>query len=111
MTKNVSPLRNNLCLFFCFAFLFLAIINSYSQTVKYDSINKQKFVLVDVQKTYERIENQGYESIEIYEYLGNYYFENNNPRKSKLYFDKLFGKYNISQISSKSKERYQLMSK
>src|SRR5688572_10550627 len=106
MKKNVNSLKNNLCLFFCFAFAFSFVLNNYSQTVRYDSVNKQKFVLVDVQKTYERIENQGYESIEIYEFLGNYYYENNNPKKSKLYFDKLFGKYNLSQISTQSKERY-----
>ena len=111
MKKNVNPLNYNLRLFFGFAFLFSAIQNTYSQTVQVDSVNKQKFVLVDVQKTYERIANQGYESIEIYEFLGNYYYENNNPKKSKLYFDKLFGKYDLSQISPKSKERYELMSK
>ena len=108
---TVNPLKNNLRLFFSFAFIFSAIINASSQTVQYDSVNKKKYVLVDVQKTYERIADKGYESLEIYEYLGNYYYENNNPRKSKLYFDKLFGKYDISQISPKSKERYQLIRK
>lgn len=108
---TVNPLKNNLQLFFCFAFIFSAIINASSQTVQYDSINKKKFVLVDVQKTYERIASKGYESLEIYEYLGNYYYENNNPKKSKLYFDKLFGKYDMSKISPKSKERYQLIRK
>jgi hypothetical protein len=110
MRKNLSPLTNHLRLFFAFAFLVSAAQKTYSQTVRYDSLNKQKFVLVDVQKTYERIASKGYESIEIYEYLGNYYYENNNPRKSKLYFDKLFNKYNLSQISAKSLERYLLMS-
>ncbi len=108
---TVKPLKNNLALFFSFAFIFSAIINAHSQTVQYDSINNKKYILVDVQKTYERIANQGYESIEIYEFLGNYYYENNNPRKSKLYFDKLFGKYDLSKISPKSIERYKSIKK
>jgi hypothetical protein len=111
MKKNVKPSKIYHQLFFSFAFILLATINASSQTVHYDSINKQKFVLVDVQKTYERIADKGYESVEIYESLGNYYYENKNFQKSKLYFDKLFGKYSLSQISPKSKERYQLMRK
>ena len=79
---TVKPLKNNLVLFFSFVFIFSAIINAYSQTVQYDSINNKKYVLVDVQKTYERIANQGYESIEIYEFLGNYYYENNKSLDS-----------------------------
>jgi hypothetical protein len=111
MKKTAKPLKINLPLFLSFAFILLAITNANSQTVHYDSINKQKFVLVDVEKTYERIIAKGYESVEIYESLGNYYYENKNFLKSKLYFDKLFGKYSLSQISSKSKERYQLVRK
>ena len=111
MEKTLNSLKNNLPLFFSLAFMFSSIINAYSQTVQYDSINKQKFVLIDVQKTYERIANKGYESLEIYEFLGNYYYENNNLKKSKLYFDKLFGKYSISQISQKSIERYKSIRK
>ncbi|AOW11093.1 hypothetical protein [Flavobacterium gilvum] len=108
---TVIPLKKNLSLFFSLVFIMLAIANANSQTVKYDSVTKKKYILVDVQKTYERIANQGYGSLEVYEFLGNYYYENNNPKKSKLYFDKLFGNYSLSQISPKSKERYQVMSK
>jgi hypothetical protein len=111
MEKTAKPSKINLALFFSLAFILLATVTASSQTVHYDSINKQKFIMVDVQKTYERIADKGYESVEIYESLGNYYYENKNFQKSKLYFDKLFGKYSLSQISPKSKERYQLMSK
>jgi hypothetical protein len=96
----------NFSLFFTLSFLFLGLSNAYSQKVHYDSINKQKYVLIDVHKTYERITNEGYESVEMYEYLGNYYFDSKNFKKSKLYFDKLFQKYNLSQITPKSIERY-----
>jgi hypothetical protein len=109
MKKNANHSKIYFVLMFSFTFILLAITNANSQTVHYDSINKQKFVLVDVRKTYERIAAKGYESVEIYESLGNYYYENKNFLKSKLYFDKLFGKYNLSQISTQSKERYQLI--
>ncbi|PJJ07002.1 hypothetical protein CLU83_0130 [Flavobacterium sp. 1] len=111
MRKFLTSLKNNPAILFSFVFIFLVSLNAKSQTVKYDSVNKQKYILVDVQKTYERIVDKGYESAEIFESLGNYYYENNNLKKSKLYFDKLFGKYSISQISLKSRERYQLMKK
>nr|WP_315203393.1 hypothetical protein [uncultured Flavobacterium sp.] len=111
MRKTLTFLNTNLVMLFSFAFIFLVSLNAKSQTVKYDSVKKQKYILVDVPKTYERIVNKGYESVEIFECLGNYYYENNNLKKSKLYFDKLFGKYNLSQISLKSRERYLLMKK
>lgn len=109
--STIKPLNKNLQLFFSLVFIFFAAVNTYSQAVKYDSVKKQKYILVDVQKTYQRIADKGYESLELFEYLGNFYYENNNPKKSKLYFDKLFGKYNLSLISPKSKERYSLISK
>jgi hypothetical protein len=111
MEKTAKPSKYNLPLFFSIAFILLAILNANSQTVRYDSITKQKYVLVDVEKTYERIVDKGYESVELFESLGNYYYENKNFLKSKLYFDKLFGKYNLSQISKKSIERYHIISK
>lgn len=111
MKKTPNSSKINLQLFFSFAFILLATITANSQTVRYDSITKQKYVLVDVQKTYERIADKGYESVEIYESLGNYYYDNKNFQKSKIYFDRLFGKYSLSQISSKSKERYHIISK
>ncbi|TRX36426.1 hypothetical protein FNW52_07370 [Flavobacterium sp. ZT3R18] len=96
----------NLLLFFSLSFLVLGLSNAYSQKVHYDSIQKQKYVLIDVHKTYERITSKGYESVEMFEYLGNYYFDCKNFKKSELYFDKLFQKYSLSQISPKSIERY-----
>lgn len=89
--------------------LFLVPFTVNSQTVFHDSINNKKYILIDVHKTYERITAIGYESIEMYEYLGNYYFECKNFQKSKLYFDKLFEKYNLARISAKSIEQYKTM--
>jgi hypothetical protein len=106
MKKTAKPSENIPALFFTLSFLFLGFFNVHSQTVHYDSIHKEKFVLIDIHKTYERITSKGYESVEMFEYLGNYYFDCNNLKKSKLYFDKLFEKYSLSQISAKSIERY-----
>ena len=94
--------------FFIYSLLFLGIFNanSQTQTVFYDSIKKQKYAMIDVHKTYERVIEKGYASIEMFEYLGNYYYKSKDFEKSKLYFDILFKKYRLSQISSKSLELY-----
>ncbi|WP_281637563.1 hypothetical protein [Flavobacterium marginilacus] len=111
MRKFLRSLKNSPAPIFSIAFIFFFCLNAKSQTVKFDSVKKQKYILVDVEKTYERIVDKGYESAEMFESLGNYYYENNNLKKSKLYFDRLFGKYSLSQISSKSIERYKLIKK
>ncbi|WP_281336336.1 hypothetical protein [Flavobacterium eburneipallidum] len=92
--------------FFIFSFFLLGIFHANSQTVYYDSINKKKYAKIDIPQTYERIIEKGYESLEMLEYLGNYYFKDNNFEKSKLYFDKLFKKYKLVQISPKSIDHY-----
>lgn len=84
----------------------MGIYKVNAQAVKYDSISCKKYVSVDVPKTYERIIAKGYETIEMFEYLGDYYFKINNFEKSKLYFDILFKKYSLSQISPKSIDTY-----
>jgi len=91
---------------FILSFFLLGILSAKSQTVYYDSISKQKFALVDVRKTYERVIEKGYESVEMFEYLGNYYYASKDFQKAKLYFDILFKKYKLAQISSKSIELY-----
>jgi hypothetical protein len=110
MNKYANSSKNKSMFFYIFTLVLFAVFNVQSQTVHYDSITKQKYVLVNVENTYERIVNKGYESIELFETLGNYYYDNKNFKKSKIYFDKLFGKYNLSQISKKSIDRYQTIS-
>ena len=95
-------------MFFIITFLILGI-GANSQTVFYDSINKQKYALVDVRKTYERVIDKGYASIEMFEYLGNYYYQTKDFEKSKLFFDILFKKYKLSQISQKSIALYKTL--
>lgn len=88
------------------SFFFFVTINVNSQTVAYDSIKKQKYTKIDIHKTYERILEKGYESIELFEYLAIYYYDCNECEKSKMYFDLLFKKYNLSKISAKSVALY-----
>jgi hypothetical protein len=95
--------------FLAFLFVLLASFKVNSQTITYDSISKQKVVLIDVHKTYERVIDKGYASIEMFEYLGNYYYKDKDFQKSKLYFDMLFKKYKLSQISQKSIELYKTL--
>ncbi|NDP26737.1 MAG: hypothetical protein GZ087_04825 [Flavobacterium sp.] len=96
-------------LFFALIFILSATFKIHSQTVVYDSISKQKVALIDVRKTYERVINKGYASIEMFEYLGNYYYKDKDFQKSKLYFDMLFKKYKVSQISQNSIELYKTL--
>lgn len=111
MTEAKAVSKKKSPIFFIFSFLLLGIYNVHSQTVFYDSINKQKYTTVDVHKTYERIIEKGYDSIEMFEYLGNYYYKCKDFQKSKLYFDILFKKYKLSQISQKSIETYKTLNK
>lgn len=94
-----------------FIILFLVFVTCYAnaQTVIYDSISKQKVALIDVHKTYERVIDKGYASIEMFEYLGNYYYQDNDFQKSKMYFDMLFKKYKLSEISKKSIDLYKTL--
>lgn len=102
-------LKKNKILFFIFSFTLLGILNATSQTIIYDSISKPKVAVIDVHKTYERIIEKGYDSIEMFEYLGNYYYNYKDFLKSKLYFDMLFKKYKLSQISQKSIDLYKTL--
>lgn len=106
MKNNTKTTVVNLSGFLILAFFLLAISNANSQTVFYDSINKKKYAKIDVHQTYERVIQKGYDSIEMLEYLGNYYYKDKDFQKSKLYFDMLFKKYKIAQISSKSIDLY-----
>lgn len=104
--NNTKTTAVNLSGFLILAFFLLAISNASSQTVFYDSINKKKYAKIDVHQTYERVIQKGYDSIEMLEYLGNYYYKDKDFQKSKLYFNMLFKKYKIAQISSKSIDLY-----
>lgn len=111
LKKITKASKMNSSVFFIFLFMLTGVFNANSQTqnVFYDSIKKQKYAMIDVHKTYERVIEKGYDSIEMFEYLGNYYYKNKDFEKSKIYFDILFKKYKLSQISSKSIELYKTL--
>jgi len=109
MKKTLHSSGIKLPLLFMLCFVLFSAIRAHSQTVYYDTIKKQKYLLVDVHKTYEKVLSKGYESVEMLEYLGNFYFKCQDFKKSKIYFDRLFKKYKVSQISSKSIEQYESM--
>lgn len=106
MTLHLNSTNTYSQLLFVIAFLFLSSTSANSQTIASDSIIKQKYVVVEKHKTYERILEKGYESIELFEYLANYYYNCNECEKSKMYFDILFKKYSISKISANSISLY-----
>ncbi|HQE34128.1 MAG TPA: hypothetical protein PLZ71_05265 [Flavobacterium alvei] len=108
-TKITLKSKINKTLFLAFSLIALTTFEVKSQTVIYDSISKQKVALIDVRKTYERIIDKGYASIEMFEYLGFYYYNDKDFQKSKLYFDMLFKKYKLSQISQKSIDLYKTL--
>jgi len=95
--------------FITFSCLLFVTLKANSQSITYDSISKQKVALIDVRKTYERVIDKGYASAEMFEYLGTYYYKDKDFQKSKLYFDMLFKKYKLSQISQKSIELYETL--
>lgn len=106
MSAQSNNTSINKPLLFVIAFLFLSISSANAQTIASDSIKKQKYVVVDKHKTYERILEKGYESIELFEYLAQYYYNCNECEKSKMYFDLLFKKYSLSMISANSISLY-----
>lgn len=99
----------NIALFIVCLFILLASQKANSQSIIYDSISKQKVAFVDVRKTYERVVDKGYGSVEMFEYLATYYYKDKDFLKSKLYFDMLFKKYKLSQISKNSIELYKTL--
>lgn len=107
MKKTETAFQKASSLYYILLFILIGGIQQVkAQTVLYDSISKQKVALIDVRKTYERIIDKGYDSIEMFEYLGAYYYKDKDFQKSKLYFDMLFKKYKLSQISQKSIDLY-----
>ena len=98
--------KTNKKILFVISFLLLGVVNANAQVAENDSIPKKKHINVYVHKTCERMIAKGHESIEMFEYLGDYFYKNNELDKSKKYLDLLFMKYKASQISAQSFEIY-----
>ena len=65
-------------------------INSYSQSVTSAAKSYDKFAYVDAIKTYERIAEKGYKSVEMFKQLGNSYYFNGELDKAVKWYDELF---------------------
>ncbi|WP_369753857.1 tetratricopeptide repeat protein [Flavobacterium sp. WC2409] len=66
--------------------------NTYSQKkiIANTKIIKVEYVYVNVIKTYERVAQKGYKSIDLFQKLGNSYYSNNELEKAAKYYGELF---------------------
>jgi tetratricopeptide (TPR) repeat protein len=66
-------------------------LNSYSQKKTVTTVKKNATVTnIDAIKTYERVAEKGYKSIEIFKKLGDAYYFNKDLDKAEKWYDKLF---------------------
>jgi outer membrane protein OmpA-like peptidoglycan-associated protein/tetratricopeptide (TPR) repeat protein len=78
---------------YIFTYLLLACFisfNSYSQSVTSAAKSYDKFAYVDAIKTYERIAEKGYKSVEMFKQLGNSYYFNGELDKAAKWYNELF---------------------
>lgn len=78
-----------------FYFMFTSMIsyNGFSQVSKKETTandKTEKFAYVNVTKTYERIAEKGYRSTELFEKLGNAFYEEFNMEKAAKWYGELF---------------------
>lgn len=80
-----------------YIFLYLAIISvfsfsSYAQKTKIVAADKKydSYAYIDAIKTYERIAEKGYKSVDMFQKLGNSYYFNSELEKAAKWYDELF---------------------
>ena len=80
-----------------YIFIFITIVsvfsvNSYAQKNKVAVADKKygNYAYVDAIKTYERIVEKGYKSVDIFQKLGNSYYFNSELEKAAKWYDELF---------------------
>lgn len=93
------------------ALLLLIFTTGVVQSQTNDSVAKPKYIEISINETYERMIQKGCDSIEIYEYLGNYYYKLKNFNKSKYYYTLLFQKYDSKNFVPKTIEQYNFVLK
>ncbi|MGM8363418.1 flagellar motor protein MotB [Flavobacterium sp. ARAG 55.4] len=66
--------------------------NGYSQNSKVPTVDKtaEKYAFVNVTKTYERIAEKGYKSIDLFQKLGNAFYSDLNMPKAAKWYGELF---------------------
>lgn len=83
-----------------FFFLFLLSFKANCQTVFCDpTSNEESTIAVDKNKIEEKSIARNHDSSEMFEYLGYYYYKFKDYQRSKQYFDILYKKYKLPQIS------------
>ncbi len=80
-----------------FILLYITIIsvfsfNSYAQKAQLASADKkyESFAYIDAIKTYERVAEKGYKSVDMFQKLGNSYYFNGELDKAAKWYDELF---------------------
>lgn len=70
----------------------LLCCNGYSQNSKVLTVDKtvEKYAFVNVTKTYERIAEKGYKSIDLFQKLGNAFYSDLNMPKAAKWYGELF---------------------
>jgi hypothetical protein len=78
--------------FIYFLILILLSFNSYTQkkVLTTQKIIPQKYVEVNVIKTYERVAEKGYKSIDMFQKLGNSFYSNYELEKAARWYCELF---------------------
>ena len=73
---------------------------SYAQEVEIVTEKKTKYLEIDVIKTYERIVLKGYKSVDLFEKIGNSYYDNLEMEKAANWYRQLF------EITSELESKY-----
>lgn len=74
------------------AIAFFSIISLQAQEAKLASADKkyEKYAFVDAIKTYERVAEKGYKSVDLFQKLGNAYYFNAKLEQANKWYDELF---------------------
>ena len=80
------------------------LLKTYDNEVIDNSKEGEKFIYIYLIKTYERIAEKGYKSIEIFQKLGDAYFFDGNYTKAAKWYEELFKMTTI--VSSEYYDRY-----
>jgi outer membrane protein OmpA-like peptidoglycan-associated protein/tetratricopeptide (TPR) repeat protein len=80
----------------CSVLLSLIALNSYGQKGKIAAADKEynNYAYIDAIKTYERIAEKGYKSVEMFQKLGNAYYFNAELYKAARWYEELFNMSN-----------------
>ena len=82
-------MKNHILLYLTINLLLISAYGQNKKVIKVDEKQK-KYVYVDVIKTYERVAEKGYKSIEMFQKLGNSYYSNSELDKAARWYCELF---------------------